>query len=163
MKARKILILCSVLILTVVAFATNRNHDVGEVVQGKYYALGGGTSDTIVVSDTVNYTMFVNRTNIVYPELDLLWTKVSSGTATLKVEFYQSKDGKANSWTTVKKGKALGAYSKTLTLTATSYNPISFRADTAYFTGRYLKIVNSTTSTASVKGKITNLLKLDIW
>jgi hypothetical protein len=159
----KILLVGLIVIISVSTFATNRTKDKGEIIQGKYYSLGGGTADTIVVSDTVNYVMFVNRTNIVYPEMDLLWTKVGAGTATLKVAFFESKDGTTTGYTTCKKGKAQGAYTKTLTLTATGYTPISFRADTALCTGRYLKIQYTTTSTATVKGKITNLLKLDIW
>jgi hypothetical protein len=159
----KILLAGLIVVISVSVFATKRTFDKGEVIQGKYYTLGGGTADTIVVSDTVEYIMFVNRTNIVYPELDLLWTKIGAGTATLKVEFFESKDGVTSSYTACKKGKAQGAYTKTLTLTATGYTPISFRADTALFTGRYLKTKYSTTSTATVKGKITNLWKLDIW
>jgi hypothetical protein len=156
----KIGLLAIVAILTISVFATKRTFDKGEVIQGKYYALGGGTADTIVVSDTVEYIMMVNRTNTVNPELDLLYTKIGSGTATMKLELFESKDG--TGYTAVKKGKNQSAYTKTLTLTATGYTNIPFRADTAYFTGRYLKARWSTTSTASVKGKITNLLKLDI-
>jgi hypothetical protein len=158
---KKIFGLFLLLILSAVTVsATNRAKSGGEIKEGFFSTIGGSTADTIVVSDTVSYTYQVSHASNVSPELNLMYTKVSSGTATLKVDILQSING--TDYYTVKKGKYQGAYTKSLTLSATGLQVISFQLDTAYFAGRYLKVQYSTSSTASVKGKLTNYLKINI-
>lgn len=156
----KIMFVGFALVLGVSLFATNRTKDFGAHDEGLYYNYGGRTQDTIVVSDTLNFIHQINHKYEVSPEIDILWTKVGAGTATLKAEMFESKDG--TNYTTVKKGVLQSAYTKTYTISATGVQTLSFKLDTAYFTGRYLKVRYSTTSTASVKGKINHLLKVNI-
>jgi hypothetical protein len=121
---------------------------------------GGATGDTIVVSDTLQYPIIVNHSKVIKPFIQLDWTKIGSGTATVAVTFWQSNDG--TNYNQIVKGKNQAAYAKTLTITATGSNFISFATDTAILEGKYLKIRYITSSTASVKGKLAHKIKFNL-
>ena len=112
--------------------------------------------DSLLVSDTLQYILPVSHTNMVNPFIATYWSKIGAGTATVTVNFLQSNDPATADFVTIKKGKNLTAYSKTLTLTASGWSNISFVQDTAQFEGRYLMVQFITSSTASVKGKLFN-------
>lgn len=120
---------------------------------------GGGVADTLVVSDTVQYPIIVSHSQGLKPFIQMYWQKIGSGTATVTATFWQSNDG--TTYNAIPKGKAQSAYSKTLTLSATGTTFISFANDTALFEGQYLKIRYVTSSTASVKGKMTHKIKFN--
>ena len=135
------------------------------VVQGEFVDFGGVNlvpTDSILVSDTIQYIIPVTHTNGVEPYLTMYWKKILSGTATLTVNFYQANDPAIADFITVKKGKSAGAYTKTLTLSASGWSDISFAQDTAKFEGRYLLVEYITSSTATVKGKMFNRMKFNI-
>jgi hypothetical protein len=157
----KLFFLGMIAFATVTVFATNRTKTVsGPVNQGEYKLAGGGTADTIVVADTVSYIYLVAHANDVWPEFDIKYQKIGTGNPTLKIDIMQSIDGV--NYFSVKKGKAKSDYTKSYSPTATGYLQCSFRNDTAYFTGRYLKMQFSTSNTASTKAKLTNHLKVNV-
>ena len=112
--------------------------------------------DSLMVSDTLQYILPVSHTNMVEPFISSYWNKISSGTATVTVNFLQSNDPAVANFVAIKKGKNLTGYTKTLTLTASGWTNISFVQDTAQFEGRYLMVQFITSATASVKGKLFN-------
>ena len=60
-------------------------------------------------------------------------------------------------------GVAKAAYTKTYsTIAASTWYMNDFRGDSAVFSGRYLKVYFITSATASVKGKLINILKTNI-
>lgn len=121
----------------------------------------GTPSDSLQVSDSIAYIIPVSHWNEVIPNLQWGWTKIGSGTATITLSFLQNNDG-GSTWFNVPKGAAQSAYSKSYTLSATTNSFVDFAQDTAIFSGRYLKVYYITSSTASVKGKLYNLLKVNI-
>jgi len=125
-----------------------------------YLTFGGGVGDTIVVSDTVSIPIVINHSAVVKPEIQLYWDKISAGTAHATLTFWQSNDG--TTYTAIKKGKLQTAYSKTLSIASDTTNFYSFAADSAIVEGRYLKLKYITTSTASVKGKLTHKIKFNL-
>ena len=127
--------------------------------QGKYVEFGMGT-DSIQVSDTIIYPFSITHINRIAPYVSMKWTKAGTGTATIAVTFDQSNDG--TNWYACKYGKVQGAYSKSLTLTASTTNEISFERDSIYFEGRYLRIKYITSATAGVKYKLDGYLKVNI-
>ena len=138
---------------------------VKNVNQGEFVDFGGSNLnpvDSLQVTDTAQYIIPVTHQNGVNPFLATYWKKVGSGTATLTLNFYQSNDPTPANFVTIKKGKALGAYTKTLTYSASGWQQISFAQDTAAFEGRYLKVEFITSSTASVNGKLFNRMKFNI-
>ena len=135
------------------------------VQQGQFVDFGGVNLvavDSLLVTDTAQYVIPVTHTNSVVPFLSTYWNKIGAGTATVTVNFYQSNSPTLTTFTTVKKGKALGDYVKTLTYSASGWNNISFAQDSAAFEGRYLKVEFITSSTATVKGKLFNRIKFNI-
>lgn len=133
--------------------------------QGQFVDFGGVNlvpSDSLLVSDTAKYIIPVTHTNGVEPFLTNYWSKIGSGTATLTVNFYQANDPNYADFVTIKKGKLLTAYTKTLSLAASGWTNISFMQDSARFEGRYMMVEFITSSTASVKGKLFNRMKFNI-
>lgn len=121
---------------------------------------GSAISDTLQVSDTVAYVFPVTHTNDVDFYHTFYWNKSGSGTATLTVLYFQGND--PYNMTPVTKGVAQGAYTKQFSLSASGWNYISFKNDTANFVGRYLKVEYMTTNTASVGGKVFTRIKSNI-
>ena len=151
------------LLMLFIAFnvsATNRTKSVGEIKEGLYIATGGTSADTIVLSDTVSWTFQVSHAYSVWPDLSIYYQKIGAGNPTLKLDVYESPDG--NVYSTVKKGKAQAAYTKSYSPTATGMLECSFEKDTAYFTKRYLKFKFSTGATSGTKAKLTNHFKTNI-
>lgn len=128
--------------------------------QGEYIKFGSNAGDTIVVSDTLTYVFSVEHMNDVNPVINLFWDKIGSGTATCTVKFWESMDG--TNYAQCLKGAALGAYTKSISGSADQYLNWSFKQDTAYFDQRFLKIQFITSSTASVKAKLTGYAKFNI-
>lgn len=120
---------------------------------------GGLAGDTLVVSDTVQYPIRISHSKLLKPFIQMYWQKIGAGTATVTATFWQSNDGVT--YNAIPKGKNQTAYSKTLTLSATGTTFISFTADTVVFEGQYLKVRYITSSTASVKGKMTHKIKFN--
>lgn len=130
------------------------------VVQGNtltYGTVNGVASDSLQVSDSIAYQISVSHTNAVDPFLTWEWLKIGSGTASITLSFLQSNDNV--NWFPVLKGVAQSAYNKTYSLSATGWNVVSFASDTARFEGKYLKVYYITSNTASVKGKLSGILK----
>ena len=137
----------------------NRN-----ILQGEFFDFSGSNlipSDSLSVSDTLQYIMPITHTNGIDPYMSTYWSKIGSGTATLTVNFYQANDQKYTNFVAVKKGKLLNNYSKILTLSASGWSSVSFVQDTAKFEGRYLMIEFVTDATLNVKGKLFNRMKLN--
>ena len=155
-----ILILTALAFVSAVSFATKRDKVLSDADQGRYYPYAGGVADTIVLNDTVSYQLFVAHLNSVVPELHTYYDKIGTGNPTLKLDIYQSMDGQR--WSTVKKGKAQGAWTKSFSPTADGELVISAALDTAYFTGRYIKYQFSTGNTANTKGKFYHYFKTNI-
>lgn len=141
----------------------------GPVVPGQYidlfgYQVGSGTSiitvpvDSLQTSDTLVNVIPFNRTGACWPYLTWYWDKVGSGTATLTISFQQGNDP-TNVGFVVRKGVLDSVYSRTYTLSASGWNVIDFKQDTANFSGRYLYIRLQTTSTANVGGKVYARMK----
>lgn len=108
--------------------------------------------DTLQVSDTVAYIVGWNHLNDIGVLHSWYWSKSGAGTAAITLTFLQSNDGL--NFTAVPKGAAASAYTKTYALSASGWNYVDFKVDTAYFTGRYLKVQYKTDATASVGGKV---------
>jgi hypothetical protein len=163
---KKILSLLFLLAFAFTSFAQTQSTlrpTVKNVSQGEFVDFGGvnlNPVDSLQVTDTAQYIIPVTHLNNVSPFLATYWKKVGSGTATITLNFYQGNDNL--NFVTVKKGKALGAYVKTLTYSASGWNQISFAQDSAAFEGRYLKVEFITSSTASVNGKLFNRMKFNI-
>jgi hypothetical protein len=152
-------------VLTVSAQQSTLRPIVKNVQQGQYVDFGGVNLvavDSLLVADTAQYIIPVTHTNDVNPFLSTYWNKIGAGTATVTVNFYQANDPAPENFVTIKKGKALGAYIKTLTYSASGWNQISFAQDSAAFEGRYLKVEFITSSTSTVKGKLFNRIKFNI-
>lgn len=141
----------------------------GTLQSGQYLDLfgfqsGSGTNivtnpvDSMQVSDTLVNVIPITRLGTCWPYLTWYWQKVGSGTATLTVSFQQGNDP-TNVVFPVLKGVLDSVYKKTYTLSASGWNEIDFRRDTALFSGRYLYIRLQTTSTANVGGKVYARLK----
>jgi hypothetical protein len=134
-------------------------------VQGEYVDFGGVNlvpQDSLLVSDTIKYIIPVTHTYSIQPFLTSYWKKILSGTATVTVTFYQANDPNIANFVTIKKGKKLVDYVKTWTLSASGWTDVSFAQDTALFEGRYMMISLISSSTATVKGKFFNRMKLNI-
>lgn len=118
---------------------------------------GKGTADTLGVSDTIAYVIPVSGSYKYLPFLSIAWTKIGSGTATITAAFYEGNTptGCTNQ---IKAGSANSAYTKTLTYSASTgiSTPtfIDFLSDSAKVSGQYLRVVYTTSSTASVQGSI---------
>lgn len=116
---------------------------------------GIGSADTLAVSDTVAYIIPFNGIYRYTPFLSFGWTKIGAGTATIVATFYQGNS--QYNFTAVKAGSANTAYSKSFSLSSSATNFVDFLADSAKISGRYLKIVYTTSSTASVQGSIVTV------
>jgi hypothetical protein len=129
-----------------------------------YTISGTGSTDTIAVSDSISYVWPITGGIQYFPNLSFQWTKIGAGTATLGAKFYQCNTSGACTGVTVTNanpllaGVANTAYSKTYTLSASGVNYIDMLADSVKVSGRYLKVVFFTTSTASVSGAIGGTL-----
>lgn len=132
----------------------------GDASDQSYLVCGGGAGDTIVVSDTVRVPVVVNHSAIVQPYIQLYYDKISSGTATIAATYWQSNDGV--NYKQLLKGKNQSAYAKSLALAADTTIWTSFAADTVVFEGRFLMMKYITSSTASVKGKLTHRIKFNL-
>lgn len=167
-----ILIALSFVVITA-SFAQVRTTTRGPIVQGNFSMYPGSYSptaaspnpaanqmDTLQVSDTVAYVIYVNHTNDVDFFHQWYWSKVGAGTAAITLSFLQSND--AITFTPVTKGVAQSAYTKTYSLSASGWNWVSFANDTAHFVGRYLKVQYKTDGTASVGGKVFSFTKSTI-
>jgi len=130
---------------------------------GGIYPQGGTVTpqDSLQVSDSIAYLIQISHLNLFTPYITWYWNQIGAGTATVTETFLQSNDGV--NWFPVLKGVAQTTYSKTWTLSANTWNEINFRRDTALVDGRWLKIYFITSATASVKGKIFNRMKTNIW
>ena len=164
---KKIILLFSICLIFSVGYSQQSTllPQVKNIQQGQFVDFGGYNlipQDSLMVSDTAQYVIPVTHVNTVLPFLSTYWSKIGSGTATVTVNFYQSNDPTASTFITVKKGKALAAYTKTLTYSASGWNAISFAQDTAKFEGRYLMVEFITSSTASVRGKLFNRIKFNV-
>ena len=115
----------------------------------------GVLADTLGVSDTIAYVIPVVGPNRYLPFLSIGWAKIGSGTATITAAFYEGNTA-TNCSNAIKYGSANGTYTKTLTYSASTTTPtfIDFLADSAKVSGQYLRIVYTTSSTASVQGSI---------
>lgn len=161
---KKFLFLALSIFSLAIGHAQTRQVTTASVTQGNYIYLGAGLNqtpgDSLQVSDSIAYLTYVYHTNDVAPYLTWYWNKIGTGTATITLSFLQSNDGV--NWFAVKAGQAQTTYTKSYTLSANTWSEVSFQRDTALFVGRYLKTYYITSSTASVKGKLINQLKVNI-
>lgn len=170
---KKIILLALSFLVVAAGFSQVRTTTRGPVVQGNYVMYPGSYSptaaspnpaasqmDTLQVSDTVAYVIYVNHTNDVDIFHQWYWSKSGSGTAAITLSFLQSNDNV--NFTPVTKGVAQGAYTKTYSLSASGWNFVSFAADTAVLRGRYIKVQYKTDATASVGGKVFSFTKTTI-
>lgn len=135
----------------------------GVVNEGNTLQIGGYNlipSDSLQVTDSIAYLISVIHQHQVDPYLTWEWQKIGSGTASITLNFFQSNDNV--NWFPVPVGVAHASYSKTYTLSATTFSQIDFAADSARYSGKYLKLQYFTSSTASVKGKLYGVLKVNI-
>lgn len=138
------------------------------VNEGQTVDLGGiypvsGTvtpSDSLQVSDSIAYFVSVIHTHTIDPFVTWYWNKIGSGNPTVTLSFLESNDNV--NWFAIPKGVGLTAYTKTFSPTANTWYEVNFRADTAAFSGKYLKVYYITNSTASTKGKIFTRIKTSI-
>lgn len=122
--------------------------------------LNGVPSDSLQVTDTIAYNVSVSHTHAVDPFITWEWVKVGSGNPTVTANFFESNDNV--NWFAIPKGVAQSAYSKTFSPTATTWFEVNFRADTASYSGKYLRVEYITNSTASTKGRVYTILKTSI-
>lgn len=164
---KKILVLFTFLVsLAVTAGAQVRTKQLGTITQGNTITYPGSTSlaippssamDTLQISDTVAYVIGVSHLNDVTGFHQWYWSKSGSGTAAITLSFLESLDGL--NFTPVTKGAALASYTKTYSLSASGWNYVDFKADSANFQGRYFKVQYKTDATASVGGKVYSITK----
>lgn len=113
--------------------------------------LGGGGSvmDTVKVNDTTSYTIVISAADVITCSGQMKYKKVGTGKPTITIKFYQSYDGVT--YEPVKKGINRIAYTvaNSGVLTADSSVFWSFRKDTVFFDGKYLKKQIITTNTAN--------------
>lgn len=155
--------LASLFALSAFPQAGTRLKTTSSVNQGNFIDFGGTNLvgvDSLQVTDTIRYIIPISHLNEITPYYTWTWTKIGSGTASITQNFYTSNDGV--NFFPVLKGVAQSAYTKSYTLSATGANEVDFARDTARVNGRYLQIQFITSSTASVKGKIFNRLKVNI-
>lgn len=165
---KKILFIFSVLLiaLAVIAGPNDRTRPtvsataLGVGADQTYVTLGGGLGDTLVVSDTLQHVLYVDHTGQLQVYFSTYYQKIGAATATITLNYYQSNDG--INWYTLKKGKNQGAYTKSVSVTASAYASTSMLLDTCVLEGRFLKKQYITSSTASVKVKITDKAKINI-
>lgn len=168
---KKFLFVFSFLItLATTSFAQLRTTTRSPITQGTFLDYPGSlfaavptaaNCDTLQVSDTVAYILPMLHTNDISVYHTWYWLKSGAGTATIVVAFLQGND--PFNFVAVKAGAAQAAYTKTYTISASGWQtPISFAADTARLEGRYLKVTYTTSSTASVGGKVFSRTKTNI-
>ena len=120
---------------------------------------GGGANDTLASNDTVTYIVAVSAADDVSCAGQIKWKKVSAGHPTITTYFYQSYDGVT--YEALKKGVTRAAY--TVSQAGVSVNADtsifwSFKKDTVYFQGRYLKIMHRSNTVATAKGCLTDYI-----
>lgn len=145
------------------AQAQLRGVNTATVFQGNTIYYGGfnqTAQDSLQVSDSIAYYTYISHQNDVAPYLTWFWNKIGSGTATITLTFWQSNDNV--NYFQLKAGVAQANYSKSYTLAANTWSEVDFARDSVRFDGRYLKTYFITSSTASVKGKLINQLKVNI-
>jgi hypothetical protein len=115
---------------------------------------GGGTNDTLRVTDTVTYIVAVSAANDLLVSGQTNWKHVT-GHPTLTFKYWQSWDGV--NYFQLYKGISRALYTTTTAAvygdTAVSW---SFRKDTVNFEGKYLKIVHISNGATSAKGCLTD-------
>ena len=153
----KKLLFIALSLIAISSFAQTRTFTAANITQGQFSTLPTVGYDSLQVTDSLAYIVPVTHTNVNDVFHTFNWTKVGSGTATVTVNYFQSNDNV--NYLAIPNGAAQSAYSKTFTLSATGSNYVSFAADTAQLSGRYLKIQFITSSTASVKGYLTQYAK----
>lgn len=163
---KKFLVLSFLATLALTAGAQVRTKLISTIQQGTTLTYPGSTTlaippssamDTLQVSDTVAYIIPVSHLNDVGAYHQWYWAKSGSGTAAIQLAFFQSLDGL--NYTPVTKGAAASAYTKTYSLSASGWSYVDFKADSASFQGRYLKVWYKTDGTASVGGKVYSITK----
>lgn len=150
----------SILLLAAMTFTSNaqlRTKTTSYLSQGDFIDLGVSPKDTLAVSDTIAYIIPVTHTNNIGFYQTFKWTKIGAGTVTMDVQVFQSNN--SVDWFTVKKGVGQTDYTKTFTLAATGLGELDFKTDTAFVSGRYLKIQYKTSSTSTVQGSIATRIK----
>lgn len=162
---KKILLIAALFSIVLAGFsqAGTRVVSAPTLNQGNFLAFGGVNnvgSDSLQVTDTIRYIIPVSHTNDVQPYYTLTWTKIGAGTATITQNWYQSNDN--INWFPIQKGVAQTNYTKTFSPSATTAYEVDFAKDTARFNARYIQVQFITSATASVKGKIYNILKMNI-
>ena len=159
-KIVSLLLIATSLFITEAAHSQTRTVTVGNIKQGTFVDFGGinlTPIDSLQVSDSIAYLIPITHENALYPYHIWYWQKSGSGTATVTVNFFQGND--PTNLFPVKAGVAQNNYTKTYTLSSSTWSEIDFRRDTANFSGRYLKVQFITSSTPSVKGYVFNRLK----
>lgn len=130
----------------------------GVIGQTAIPTIGGAP---LVVSDTVASIIPISGLNQIDALLSWYWQKVGSGSATITVAFFQGND--QFNFNALTAGVANATYTKTFSaLAASGWHYIDFRADSVKFSGRYLKVSFTTSSTASVNGNVWARLKTSI-
>lgn len=169
---KNIKVFCAILALTamfampthaqtrVVSGSSNQQGNTTDL--GGVYPTGGTVtpSDSLQVSDSIAYFVSMIHTATVDPFITWYWDKIGSGNPTVTLSFLESNDNV--NWFAIPKGSAQTAYTKTFSPTANTWYEVNFRADTALFSAKYLKIYYITGATASTKGKIFTRLKTSI-
>jgi hypothetical protein len=161
-KIVPILLACMTLVTCISVSAQTRTRITANVNQGEYIDLGTSylKGDTLQVTDTVAYIIPITHANDLFPYFNLYWNKSGAGTATITMSFFQSNDPtNSTNFKPVVAGVSQATYTKTLSLSASAWNEVSFARDTARFEGRYLKVQYVTSATANVGGKMFTRVK----
>lgn len=128
------------------------------------YLYFGGTAttpgDSLQVSDSIAYLTPVGHVNDVAITHVWYWNKIGTGTATITLTYWWSLDNV--NWFQCTQGVAETAYTKNFTLSASGWQSVDFQRDSIRFPGRFLKTYYITSATASVKGKLINIVKANI-
>lgn len=160
-----ILILAVGIIMSMPAKAQTRIVTTQVNTQGNTTLFGGSSFttpvDSLQVTDSLAYYVPITHQNAVDPIHQWYWSKIGAGNATITLNYLQSNDGV--NWFQIPFGVAKAAYTKTYSaVSASTWYMNDFKGDSAIFSGRYLKVYFITSATASVKGKLINILKTNI-
>jgi hypothetical protein len=159
------------LILTVLSFMavllfTNGRHimPVKSVKQGGYKSFGNTVNDTVGSNDTLEYFFLIDHTFDINPYLTVYIDSIGTADTSVIVKLFQSVIGNqaqdAGDFISVKKGASLTDYADTLSLN--TYYDISFKRDTAFFEGKYLKVMFIGLTKTGLKGDVRGSLKINV-
>jgi hypothetical protein len=125
-----------------------------------YKALGGLTSDTINASDTIIQITQIQHADDINVYGQIYYDKIGAGKPTLTIYALQSNDGV--NYKAIYRGINRAVWSNAYSTIASDTSMFfSFKVDTAYFEGRFLKLLYKTGAGAGTNARITTFLKVN--